>query len=420
MPKEVSPQKIEAAVEELNKVRKQWLRSPGVTAIDVGFKIKEKKLTDKLSIRVHVKRKLHDSVVEREAEAFTTSAEPQNLGAFPIDVIEAEYTPSQIAVEEIEAINRKTRTDPLVGGISVGNPRITAGTLGAVVWDRSDCKVCMLSNWHVLCGSQSCTTGESIYQPGKFDGGTAVDTVAKLKRFRLDNHNDSALAELNGTRGYSRDIIELSPIPGVIAPSLGMHVRKSGRTTGLTEGIIDGVSLSTSINYDGLVNAFHDQIHIVPRPPWPTVDYEVSKGGDSGSVWVDEATGNAVGLHFAGETSSSPSAEHAVANQMVHVAADLNFSFKPLFCAVKPKIDRDRLRMIILAALCRRYPWLCHPRIPVPRPVPGPDPGPYQRQSTGYDCGGAVEYAEAWESKYGDASVEDVVDEIIAQLEASR
>jgi endonuclease G len=420
MSKEVSPQKVEAAVEELNNVRKQWLRRPGVTAVDVGFKIKEKKLTAQLSIRVHVKRKLHDSVVERDAETFTTSAEPKKLGAFPIDVIEAEYTPAQIALEEIEAVDRKARTDPLVGGISVGNPRITAGTLGAIVWDRSDCKVCMVSNWHVLCGSQSCTVGESIYQPGKFDGGTAADTAATLKRFRLDNHNDSALAGLNGSRGYSRDIVELSPIPGVIAPSLGMHVRKSGRTTGLTEGIIDGVSLSTSINYDGVVNAFQDQIHIVPRPPWPSVDYEVSKGGDSGSVWVDDATGNAVGLHFAGETSSSPSAEHAVANQMVHVAADLNFSFKLLFCPVKPKFDRDWLRRIILAALCRRYPWICRQHIPTPRPFPWPDPGPYRRQSAGCDCGGSVENAEAWESQYGDASVEDVVDEIIAQLEASR
>ena len=93
--------------------------------------------------------------------------------------------------------------------------------------------------------------------------------MATLKRFRLDTHNDSALAELNGARGHSRDIVGLSPIPGISAPALGMEVRKSGRTTGLTEGIIDGVSMSVSINYDGVVNTFQDQIHIVPRPPWP-------------------------------------------------------------------------------------------------------------------------------------------------------
>ena len=428
MAKNVSSQEVEYAVAELNKVRKNWLRRPGVTAVDVGFKIKGDRITDQVAIRVHVKRKLNDMVVEREGEGFTASTRPKKQGDFPIDVIEAEYGPAQTAPVEIDAVNRRARTDPLVGGISLGNPRVTAGTLGAIVWDRTDCKVCILSNWHILCGSPSCAAGEAIYQPGQFDGGTGADTVATLKRFRLDNHNDAALAELNGTHGHSRDIVGLSPIPGVIAPSLGMDVKKSGRTTAVTEGIIDGVSLSLSINYGGgVVNSFQNQIHIVPRPPWPTVDYEVSRGGDSGSVWVDEASGNAVGLHFAGETDPSPSAENAIANQMVHVAADMDFSFTPLFCPIRPPIDRNQLRRIILAILCRRYPWICGGIGPIPpwpfpgpRPGPAPGPGPFSDQSAGYSCGGtgAAGSREAWELQYGAVSVEDVVNEIIAQFEA--
>ena len=421
MPKQVAAKQVEAAIAEMSKVRKRWLRRPGVTAVDVGYKIKGDKLTDQLAVRVHVARKREDAVVEREREAFSTTKQPGKCGAFPVDVIEAEYGPHQlaaIAAEELEAVNRKARTDPLVAGISVGNPRVTAGTIGAIVWDRTDCKVSILSNWHILCGSSSCAAGEGIYQPGVFDGGTAADTVATLKRFLLDNHNDSALAELNGSRGYSRDVVGLNPIPGVVAPALGMNISKSGRTTAVTEGVIDGVSLSTSLNYGGgVVNTFQDQIHIVPRPPWPAVDYEVSKGGDSGSVWIDDASGNAVGLHFAGEISSAPSAEFAVANQMVHVAADLNFSFTPLFCPVRPSFDRDRWRRIILRIICRRYPWICRGFTPIPRP---PLPGPFGRgQSAGCTCGGEGEGREAWELQYGARSVEDVVDEIIAQVEAA-
>lgn len=418
MVKKPSSQKVDAAIAELNKVRRSWLRRPGTTAVDVGYKIKDGELTDQVAIRVHVQRKLDDDFAQREGVLYTSSAQPKTQGDFPIDVIEAEYGPADVAPVEIEAVNRRARTDPLVGGISVGNPRITAGTLGAIVWDREDCKVCILSNWHVLCGSSSCAAGEPIYQPGQLDGGSATDTVATLKRFRLDNHNDSALAELNGSRGHSRDIVGLSPIPGIIQPALGMEVRKSGRTTAVTEGIIDGVSLSLSINYrGGVVNGFQDQIHIVPRPPWPTVDYEVSLGGDSGSVWIDEASGNAVGLHFAGETDPSPTAENAIANQMVHVAADLNFSFTPLFCPVSPPPDNDRLRRIILAILCRRFPWLCRP---FPGPIPGPRPfGGQAAQNCG--CGAGVDGSyEAWEMQYGNASVEDVVEEIIARWEVSQ
>ena len=416
----VSSKEVASAIEELNKVRKPWLRKPGVTAVDVGLKITGGKITDQVAVRVHVKRKIDDTVLEREKEAFTTKKSKGKCGTFPIDVIEAEYGPHTVA-EELEAVNRKARIDPLVGGISVGNPRVTAGTLGALVWDRTDCKVCILSNWHILCGSASCAAGEDIYQPGVFDGGTAADTVATLKRFRLDNHNDSALAQLNGSRSHSRDMVGLSPIPGVVAPTLGMNVTKSGRTTEVTEGIIDGVSWAGSLNYGGgVVNAFQDQIHIIPKPPWPAVDYEVSKGGDSGSVWIDQASGNAVGLHFAGETNSAPSAEFAVANQMVHVASDLNFSFTPVFCPVKPPIDYDRWRRIIRQIICQRYPWLCRGTHFSPFGGPGAhselETGPFAGPRCGCGCGGMGSGREAWDLHYGTRAVDDVVDEILARL----
>ncbi len=342
MPKPVAAKKIDAAVAELNKVRKDWLKRPGVTAVDVGYRISGGKITDDLAIRVHLKRKKHRDEISKH-EAFNLSGgAPDKTGAFDIDVLEAEYAPAQsqpaLGPEVIEAVgvNRKGRVNPLVAGVSVANARVSAGTLGAIVWDREDCQVCILSNWHVLCGSTDCEVGESILQPGKFDGGRSSDEVARLKRWRLDVDADAALANLTGARSDTRDVLEWEPIKGVEAPKLGMKVIKSGRTTGLTEGIIDGVGLSTRLNYGGgTVQAFKDQIHIVPRPPWPSIDYEVSKGGDSGSVWINEATGKAVGLHFAGETDPSPSAEHAIANQMVDVARELNFSFLPLFC--KPR-----------------------------------------------------------------------------------
>ncbi len=361
MPRKIRTSMINDAISELNKVRKDWLRRPGVSAVDVGYKITGEGLTDELAIRVHVKRKKPLEALE-DYEIFSISGSPKKAGAFSVDVIEAEYAPSRFLVAaeplEAEAVNRRSRTNPLVGGISVGNPRVTAGTLGAIVWDRTDCQVCILSNWHVLCGDPSCAVGEPIYQPGVYDGGTAADKVAELKRWRLDKDADAALAKLTGGRGYSRDILEWHPITGVEEPALGMEVVKSGRTTGFTKGIIDGVSGSATINYGGgVVVTFHDQIHIVPRPPWPQVDYEVSKGGDSGSVWMNEDNNKAVGLHFAGETDPSPTAEHAVANRMDRVSELLNFSFTPLFCP--PSIVDDGLRDIIKRALCRYFPWLC-------------------------------------------------------------
>ena len=342
MAKQVGEKKTQEAIEQLDTVRREWLRRPGVTGVDVGFKISKGKLTDQVAIRVHVERKLPPEALAPH-DVFSISGKAEKVGAFPVDVIEATYgpsrTPAPLELEDI-GLERTGQFNPLVGGISVGNPRVTAGTLGAIVWDRTNCAVAILSNWHVLAGADAAVPGEAIYQPGPIDGGTAADTVATLTRMRLDGDMDAGLARLNGARGYSRDIVGLSPIGGIDMPALGMEVTKSGRTTGVTDGVIDGVSFSGTINYDDHgPNTFHDQIHIVPRPPWPAVDYEVSRGGDSGSVWINEATGNAVGLHFGGETDPAPASENALANPMHKVAAatGLNFSFTPVFCLRPPK-----------------------------------------------------------------------------------
>ena len=53
----------------------------------------------------------------------------------------------------------------------------------------------------------------------------------------------------------------------------------------------------------------------MPRPGAGSV--EISIGGDSGSVWVDESSGKAIGLHFAGEVGDSP--EHALAHDIMVV-----------------------------------------------------------------------------------------------------
>lgn len=87
MPKKIPNSELNAAIDELNKVRKEWLKRPGVTAVDVGYKIKGGELTDELAIRVHVQRKLPAEALP-EHELF-----PERLGNFSVDVIEAAYGP---------------------------------------------------------------------------------------------------------------------------------------------------------------------------------------------------------------------------------------------------------------------------------------------------------------------------------------
>ncbi len=358
MPTIPATELVDDAITVLDGVRREWLRRPGVTAVDVGYKISDGELTDDVALRVHVARKLPVAELAA-AEVFNESGgTPTELEGFPIDVIEATYGPSDADgsvvldnddPESLEAVDRKSAVNPLIGGVSCGNTRVTAGTLGVVVYDRATCQPMILSNWHVLAGASAARVGESIVQPGSIDGGT--QTVATLTRMRLDSAMDAAVATLNGARGHNRDILGLGTVSGTETAHLGMLVVKSGRTTAITRGIVDGVSMSVSINYgDPGVVAFSNQIRIVPRPPWPAVDYEVSKGGDSGSIWLNQANNRAIGLHFAGENDPSPASENAIANPIGPVAQALNFSFLPVLCPRKPFVPFD---------LCMRYPWLC-------------------------------------------------------------
>jgi len=76
---------VDEAKRELAKVKEDWMARPGVTAVDIGLRMKDGVLTDEVAIRVHVRRKLARSAVP-EGERF-----PTRLGDVPIDVIEAAY-----------------------------------------------------------------------------------------------------------------------------------------------------------------------------------------------------------------------------------------------------------------------------------------------------------------------------------------
>ena len=216
------------------------------------------------------------------------------LCGVPIDIVEARYFPSsgifveppqssaELSNDELLRTGR-SKVNTLVGGISIGNSSGQAGTLGAIVWDRTDGRPCILGNWHVLAGSPGVTAGEPCYQPAFFDGGSEADVVAHLKRWHWGLRGDMAIAELDGTRDYaSGEAIGLwHPIAGCLRPELNMKIRKWGRSTGFTEGFIDGIDLTTTIDYGGgQIRHFEGQFRIAPLERGK----DVSQVGDSGSL----------------------------------------------------------------------------------------------------------------------------------------
>lgn len=214
----------------------------------------------------------------------------------------------QKVVGKITALSARTTSyNPVFGGISVGNPYITAGTLGLVTLTLNG-KLVALSNAHVLAlNSQTkfLPIGTPIYQPGVYDGGNSANTIGSLykyininfNKYSANNKADAAIATLTipGNVGdvLDADNVGMYKITGTITVTPRDAVRKSGRTTGVTTGEVSDTVATVKVSYGGKWAVFKDQI-VVSTPGF-------SAGGDSGSA-VDK-DGKFVGLLFAGSST---------------------------------------------------------------------------------------------------------------------
>jgi endonuclease G len=240
---------------------------------------------------------------------------------FPVvDIIPASY-PLHWQFAWSRAAARARVFPQLSGGISISNEWLyNYGTLGGIVRDRRNGAPMILSNWHVLAGSAYARPGLRILQPGMGDGGTWQHAVARLARHAMDGGIDAAVATLSGARPWRNEQMDLGPVTGAAQPALRARVRKSGRGSELTAGVIDGIDGEYSIRYGGFPHRIRHVCRIVPAPGEP----EASRGGDSGAWWLDRESGRATALHFAG--SDAPETALAIAMPEVLAALDVEIA----------------------------------------------------------------------------------------------
>ena len=196
------------------------------------------------------------------------------------------------------------RTRPLVPGLSVAHPTVSAGTLGGFV--RVGGRLAILSNNHVLAASDAASVGDPVLQPGPADGGDpATDRVATLtafERFTADggaNLVDAAVAVVDAEVPLDPGRFPGGPLGAdplqVDDVEPDEQVEKVGRTTGRTVGRVSAVEVDgVAVQYDQGVLTFDDQVEI------DGVAGGFSAGGDSGSVIWRSADRAPLGLLFAG------------------------------------------------------------------------------------------------------------------------
>ena len=294
------------------------LKRPGVTGVDIGYKYVGGKKTDELSIRVFVEEKKDVPKKER--------IDP-TIEGIKTDVIRRKFVlhPLSIKVTDLEIKADRGRYNPLKGGISIGpcrviNGYVFVGTLGAIVKDNDSGDTKLLSNFHVMCVDDKWKKGDKMAQPGLVDGGECpYDIVGELQRASLGEEVDCAIATPT-TREITCEIVDIGEVTGISKASESMSVRKRGRTTKLTYGIVDTVDLTVKIDYgDGLGEVtLKKQIGIEVDS---TKSSQFGNSGDSGSVVINDER-EVVGLYFAGTEDGT----HGVANPIQAVLDALNVS----------------------------------------------------------------------------------------------
>ncbi|WP_191254880.1 serine protease [Amycolatopsis oliviviridis] len=267
-------------------------------------------------------------------QAGRTISAPKTNGASPsLDEAPAP-SPAGRAETSREAVDPLTlarRFRPAFGGLSVGHFQITAGTYGTAVYDATSLpgippRFYILSNNHVLANTNAAAIGDPILQPGPFDGGVIPsDIIARLSRYVPIkfitpgqpvplNFVDAAVAE-GQFHDLDRRIFWVGDLRGVNpAPTVGLAVQKTGRTTNWTTGRITNINATVDVNYGGgRVARFANQL----------LTTNMSAGGDSGSVVAELNTDQAVGLLFAGSPAVT------VVNRITLVEAALGIRVSP-------------------------------------------------------------------------------------------
>jgi hypothetical protein len=207
-------------------------------------------------------------------------------------------------------------------GTSTGNDlECASGTLGCVVVKNGT--EYFLSNNHVFARENAANNGERIDAPGRYDGHPVcaqtpkAGSLADFQPISFTNNNtiDAAIALPDPARAYSQvEAGGYDPSSTVAAPSVGLAVKKTGRTSNLTHGNIQAINVTIQVQYsNGGIATFVNQI----QTPGNFI-----RSGDSGSLMVTETGANPVGLCFAGGSGGS------FANPISNVLSRFNVTVK--------------------------------------------------------------------------------------------
>lgn len=283
------------------------------------------------TVRVYVSQKLDPEELTDEDDV-TKRVLDRN-----VEVVDTGYGDEREGFDALAAVevpdaesDRKDRHRPVLAGVSEINADSTAATAGpyparvtdtaAGNWaDETDSgEVVRLSNNHVYALVDEAEFGAPVVQPSPRDGGSLPDDRVGELRGYVPIEEGATVDVAARSADPDREAPEYHELPDEWPTAVrrddyrslrGETVTKTGRTTGVTSGTVEGVDASVRVNFGPDHGAITLRDQIITGP--------MSQGGDSGSPVFRDESGELVGLLFAG------SANQTICNKIGNVESAL-------------------------------------------------------------------------------------------------
>ena len=254
--------------------------------------------------------------------------------------------PNQLGSAFPNAPINRIRPDLIQPGISISHESNQAGTLGAILYGGTVGSPIpyLLSAYHVMAHAEA-DQGHFINRPGTGDGRPQQrKPVAQLDYLRhpkngevwvdgilgrllpeRDNphfphggHKPHQLGtwnrnEAGGGEIHLKETLLVNSDHLTLNHSSRLIFSKSGKSSGITSGILDGVG-AYRMPFENHQAFAYLGFTLVPDPDIPSRE-ELSRPGDSGALWFVNQGGTykATGLHMDGERAGDPNKERAFA-----------------------------------------------------------------------------------------------------------
>ncbi len=298
---------------EAQLVAQQFMGRDGVVDVELGYKHKNGKITKDLSIRIRVDKKKDERVLKKK------DILPKIFKGFNIDVLE-----SKVKLQNKRVVDNKSLVRPVIGGVQIQselyNSNTNWGTLGCCLMIENH--LLAFTNYHVLFGGSTPQfvadnfVGKLQVYQNLNSANNQIGIVTNLYSQELDYATFALQTSVDQAQSINALNGQLS---SYIYPQINMPLVKSGASTGVTYGIIDGRSCIDCSVFSIRVDSNYS------NPNNMISDY-----GDSGSVWLlndGSEVLKPIALHFGGDELSCAKAK----------------SFASIFASIRNKIHNQTL-----------------------------------------------------------------------------